>query len=96
MDLMGVGPVIEPIRLIGGIPGTLGKSVAPLLFSETSQDLGGLRAASISASFELVGAHSEQNFWRPIIGVPHSLHSLGDSGAGVSAEFSPPPLAMLR
>jgi hypothetical protein len=42
MDLQKVSPFVEPIRLIGGIPGALGKSVAFLLFTKTSQDLGGL------------------------------------------------------
>jgi hypothetical protein len=37
-----IGLIIKPIRLIGGIPGALGKSVTPLFFTETSQDLGGL------------------------------------------------------
>ena len=39
-----------------------------------------LRAASMSASLELAGAHPEQNFWRPLIDVPHSLHSVGGWG----------------
>jgi len=42
MDFLHVGHFIEPIPLIVGIPGTLGKSVTPLFFTETSQDLWGL------------------------------------------------------
>src|SRR5437667_12219628 len=102
MDFLGIGLIIEPIRLTGGIPVALGKSVTSLLFTETSQDLWGLgsdpalRAATISASFELVGAHSEQNLWRPIICVPHSLHSLGDSEAFTLDGSGSFPLAILR
>jgi len=42
MDFSGISLIIEPIRLIVGIPDTLGKSVPSLFFTETSQDLGGL------------------------------------------------------
>jgi hypothetical protein len=39
MDLLDVGLIVEPIRLIGWIPGALGQSVNSLLSTETSQDL---------------------------------------------------------
>jgi hypothetical protein len=36
LDFLGIGLIIEPIRLIGGIPGALGKSVKSLFFTEAS------------------------------------------------------------
>jgi|SRR5882762_3128348 len=84
LNLLIVCNLSEPIRLIEGIPGTLGKAVTPLFFTETSQYFRRLgRDSALTGSlnkcfFELVGAHAEQNFWRPIICDAHSLHSLGD------------------
>jgi hypothetical protein len=49
MDLMGVDLIIEPILLISGIPGALGKSVTSLLFTETGQDLRSLGSNSAFA-----------------------------------------------
>jgi len=42
MDLLDVRLIIEPIRLIGGIPGVFGQSVASFLLTETSQYVRGL------------------------------------------------------
>jgi hypothetical protein len=39
MNLMDVGHIVEPIRLIGTIPGAFCQSVTSLLFTETSQCL---------------------------------------------------------
>jgi hypothetical protein len=39
MNLLDVGLIVEPIRLIGGIPRALGKPVTPLFFTEASQSL---------------------------------------------------------
>src|SRR5713101_4954511 len=46
MDLLDIGRIVEPIRLILRLPSALGQSVTSLLFSETGQGLRSLRSNS--------------------------------------------------